>query len=163
VQPIQLSVLVAKPPEEVFDYLADIANHPEFTDHYLVDWRLTREDSVGRGAGARFRMKAPLNRFDWADVTLAEVDRPRRIVQVGRAGKFNRIRTLSTYTLKPASGDQTRVDFEIDTQSPLPTDRVVEAWTRPWLRRKANRGLKRLRTILEEDYGRGKRITMAAR
>jgi uncharacterized protein YndB with AHSA1/START domain len=163
VQPIQLSVLVAKPAEEVFDYLADIANHPEFTDHYLTDWRLTREDSFGRGAGARFRVKVPLNRFDWADVTLAEVDRPRRIVQVGRAGKFNRIRTLSTYTLKPASGDQTRVEFEIDTQPALPTDRVTEAMARPWLRRKANRGLKRLRSILEEDHDRGERITIAAR
>ena len=161
--PIQLSVLVARPAEDVFDYLADIANHPEFTDHYLTDWRLTREDSVGRGAGARFRIKAPLNRFDWADVTLAEVDRPRRIVQVGRAGKFNRIRTLSTYTLKPASGGQTHVDFEIDAQPALPTDRIVEAYTRPWLRRKANRGLKRLRSILEEDHDRGKRITVAAR
>jgi uncharacterized protein YndB with AHSA1/START domain len=163
VHPIELSVLVAKPPEEVFDYLSDIANHPEFTDHYLTDWRLTREDSHGAGAGARFRIKAPLNRFDWADVTLAELDRPRRIVQVGRAGKYNRIRTLSTYTLKPASGDQTRVDFEIDTQAHLPSDRVVEAMTRPWLRRKANRGLKRLRSILEEDHDRGERITVAAR
>ena len=155
--------MVAKRPEEIFDYLADIANHPEFTDHYLKDWRLTREDSVGRGAGARFKIDAPLNRFDWADVTMAEVDRPRRIVQVGRAGKFNRIRTLTTYTLEQTAGEQTRVDFEIDTQPALPTDRVVEAFTRPWLKRKANRGLRRLRSILEEDHDRGTRITMAAR
>jgi uncharacterized protein YndB with AHSA1/START domain len=163
VDPIQLSVLVAKPPEEVFEYLADIANHSEFTDHYLTDWRLTREDSYGRGAGARFRVRAPLNRFDWADVTLAECDAPRRIVQVGRAGKFNRIRTLSTYSLKPASGNQTRVEFEIDSQPVLPSDRMVEAMARPWLRRKAKRGLRRLRSILEEGRGRGERVTIAAR
>ena len=42
-----------RPREEVFAYLADVANHPEFTDHFLKDWRLTREDSEGRGAGAR--------------------------------------------------------------------------------------------------------------
>jgi uncharacterized protein YndB with AHSA1/START domain len=163
VDPIQLSVLVAKPREEVFEYLADVANHPEFTDHYLTDWRLTREDSYGRGAGARFRAKAPLNRFDWADITLAEVDAPRRIVQVGRAGKYNRIRTLSTYTLSLAAGGQTRVEFEIDSQPVLPSDRFVEAMARPWLRRKANRGLRRLRSILEEGHDRGQRITMAAR
>ena len=58
-----MSSTISKPREEVFEYLADIANHPEFTDHYLVDWRLTREDSFGTGAGARFRMKAPFNRF----------------------------------------------------------------------------------------------------
>ena len=49
---------------------------PEFTDHYLVDWHLTRIDSVGLGAGARFRVKAPGNRFSWGDVTFVEVDAP---------------------------------------------------------------------------------------
>ena len=51
---------IARPREEVFAYLADIANHAEFLDHFLVDWHLTREDTFGCGAGARFRVKAPL-------------------------------------------------------------------------------------------------------
>ena len=63
VEPFTVSSTISKPREEVFEYLADIANHPEFTDHYLVDWRLTREESYGTGAGARFRMKAPFSRF----------------------------------------------------------------------------------------------------
>ena len=54
-----MTVSIAKPREEVFEYLADIANHAEYTDHYLTDWHLTREQSYGRGAGARFRVKAP--------------------------------------------------------------------------------------------------------
>ena len=47
-EPVTVSVTVDRPREEVFAYLADIANHPEFTDHYLVDWRMTRVDTVGR-------------------------------------------------------------------------------------------------------------------
>ena len=43
--PSPSAVTIDRPREEVFDYLADIANHPEFTDHYLKDWRLTREES----------------------------------------------------------------------------------------------------------------------
>ncbi len=101
--PLTVSTVVSAPREQVFDYLQDIANHPEFTDHYLVDWHLTRIDSVGRGAGARFRVKAPGNRFSWADVTFAEVDRPHRIVEVGRTGKNNRIRTLGVYDLAAAA------------------------------------------------------------
>ena len=104
VDPVTVSIVVSAPREQVFDYLQDIANHPEFTDHYLVDWHLTRIDSVGRGAGARFRVKAPGNRFSWADVTFAEVDRPHRIVEVGRTGKNNRIRTLGVYELSTAVG-----------------------------------------------------------
>jgi hypothetical protein len=61
--PVRSSVVVDRRPEEVYEYLFDIANHAEFTDHYLKDFRLTREDSLGLGAGARFRVDAPLNRF----------------------------------------------------------------------------------------------------
>ena len=68
--PVTANVLIDRPREEVFDYLADIANHAEFTDHYLKDFRLTREQSYGRGAGARYRVDMPLNRFPWADTTI---------------------------------------------------------------------------------------------
>ena len=63
VEPFTVSATIASLAKQVFEYLADIANHAEFTDHYLVDWHLTREDSYGTGAGARFRIKAPRNRF----------------------------------------------------------------------------------------------------
>ena len=92
--PTTVSVTVARPREEVFEYLADVANHAEFTDHFLVDWHLTREDSYGEGAGARFRVKMPGNRFNWAEATFIEVEPPYRIVERGRTGKYNRIRTL---------------------------------------------------------------------
>ena len=105
---MSVSIIVGRPREEVFDYLRDIANHAEFTDHYLEDWHLTRENTVGRGAGARFRVKAPLQRFSWMGVSFIEVDPPRRIVEAGRGGKFNRIRTMTTYTLEPAPDDGTR-------------------------------------------------------
>ena len=45
--PVTAYVTIGRPREEVFDYLADIANHPEFSDHYLKEWRLTRVDSSG--------------------------------------------------------------------------------------------------------------------
>ena len=111
----------------MFEYLADIANHAEFTDHYLVDWRLTREDSYGAGAGARFRIKAPLSRFSWADMTFAEVQPPFRIVERGRGGKFNRIRMLGTYTLSPGPAGSTRVEYTLETVPVMPSDRLMEA------------------------------------
>lgn len=162
-KPVHHSITVARPREEVFDYLADIANHPEFTDHYLVDWRLTREESHGLGAGARFRIDAPLNRFGWADATFIEVESPSRIVMAGRTGKFNRIRTLTTYTLDPDESDRTKVACEVDTTPVYPSDRLMETIGRPWFARKANKGLKRLRSILEDDRDRGARATIAGR
>ena len=69
--PVTAHVLIDRPREEVFDYLADIANHQEFSDHYLKDWRLTRVDSYGSGAGARYKMDGPFQRFGWSDLTSA--------------------------------------------------------------------------------------------
>jgi hypothetical protein len=148
----------------VFEYLIDIANHAEFTDHYLVDWHLTREDSYGPGAGARFRIKAPLSRFSWADMTFAEVDRPFRIVERGRGGKYNRIRMLGTYTLSPGAGGTTRVEYTLETVPVMPSDRLMEALGgTAWMRRQARKAMRRLRTILEEGRDRGRRATVAGR
>jgi uncharacterized protein YndB with AHSA1/START domain len=162
VDPVSNSVLIDRRPEEVFAYLEDVANHAEFTDHYLKDFRLTREDSLGLGAGARFRVDAPLNRFSFADVTVIESVPPTRIVQRGRTGKYNRIRLVSSYELEP-SGASTRVTLTTETEQPrLPSDRIMEALAKGWFKRKQKRALKRLRAILEEDRDRGPRATVAA-
>jgi uncharacterized protein YndB with AHSA1/START domain len=164
VDPITVSATISRPREEVFDYLADIANHAEFTDHYMVDWHLTRVDPVGLGAGARFRVKAPLSRFSWGDVTFAEVQRPYRIVEHGRYGKYNRIRVLGTYTLRPGASDSTIVDYTFESVPVMPSDRLMEMLGgRSWMRRQAAKALRRLRRILEENRDRGKRATVAAR
>jgi uncharacterized protein YndB with AHSA1/START domain len=162
VDPITVSVTIARPREEVFAYLADMANHPEFTDHFMVDWRLTREDSYGTGAGARYRIEAPFNRFPYGDATFVEVEPPRRLVEVGRNGKFNRIRTLGIYELDPAAGASTRVTFTFQSEPKLLSDRLMESFgARPWLKRKLAKSMRRLRSILEEDRGRGARATIA--
>jgi uncharacterized protein YndB with AHSA1/START domain len=164
VDPFTVSTTIAKPREEVFEYLADVANHAEFTDHYLVDWHLLRVDSYGVGAGARFRVKAPLNRFAWADTTIAEVAAPYRIVEHGRGGKFNRVRMLGVYTLSPGASGTTRVEFTFETDPRLLTDRLMETFGGAfWLRRQLGRSLRRLRTVLEEGRDRGRRPTVAAR
>jgi uncharacterized protein YndB with AHSA1/START domain len=159
---VTVSTVISAPREQVFDYLQDIANHSEFTDHYLVDWHLTRIDSVGRGAGARFRIRSPGNRFGWGDVSFSEVDRPHRIVEVGRTGKNNRIRTLGVYELTPATGGATRVEFTLQTVPAKLSDRLLESLgARRWTTRKGERAMRRLRGILERGEGAGQRVTVA--
>jgi len=164
VQPFTVTTTIDKPREEVFEYLADIANHAEFEDHYKVDWHLTREDSYGTGAGARYRITAPMRRFAWADFTLSEVQPPFRIVERGRGGKYNRIKMLGTYTLSDGPSGTTKVEYTLETLPALASDRVLEAiGGRAWTRRQAGRALRRLRTILEENRDRGHRPSVAAR
>ena len=161
--PVNVSVTIDRPREEVFAYLADIANHSEFSDHYLKDWRLTRIESVGQGAGARFKVDAPLQRFSWADMTFVVVEPPRRIVAVGRGGKFNRIKTTAIWTLDDAPGGGTEVEYMVESEPPLPTDRLMEAISgqHGWFKRKTRKALRRLQAILEENEERGARPTVA--
>jgi uncharacterized protein YndB with AHSA1/START domain len=163
VDPVVASVVIGRPREEVFDYLADVANHPEFSDHYMEHFRLTRLDPVGRGAGARFKLHAPLNRFSWWDMTFVEVERPYRIVAVGRGGKFNRIATTTIWTLDPAPGGGTHVEVMTETVPALPTDRFIEGVTgyRGWMKRSLAKSMRRLQGILEENVDRGPRATVA--
>jgi uncharacterized protein YndB with AHSA1/START domain len=163
VDPFTVEVVIAAPRAQVFEYLADIANHPEFCDHYLTDWHLTREDSYGVGAGARFRLKLPIrSRYAWADSTFTEVA-PHRIAERGRAGKYNRVLTRGVYELSEAGHGTTRVAFTLETLPKFPSDRLAEggALGRLWMKRKNKKALDRLRAIFEEGLDRGTRASVA--
>jgi uncharacterized protein YndB with AHSA1/START domain len=163
VDPVTASITIGRPREEVFDYLADIANHPEFSDHYLEDFRLLRIDSYGRGAGARFRRKRRFRPL-YEDMTFVEVERPYRIVAFGRGGKFNRIKTTTIFTLDETGGG-TEVEVMAESEPPLPTDKLMETVTgyRGATKRNLRKALSRLQSILEgdEDRVRGHRATVA--
>ena len=162
-EPVTLSTTIARPREEVFEYLADVANHPEFTDHFLLDWHLTREDSYGRGAGARFRVKTRVDRFAYGDITLDEVQPPELIVATGRGGRFNRIRHRTTWTLKPDERGNTVVEFCTESEPVMQSDRLMEKLlrTRSAATRHHRRALERLRSILEAGDQRGARATLS--
>ena len=159
--PVTASIVIDRPREEVFDYLADIANHAEFTDHWMTEWRLTRIDSYGRGAGARFKAARKGERYAYGDMTFIEVDRPYRIVAAGRGGKFNRNKTWTTWTLTP-QGQATQVEVTTETEPALLSDRLMEGvmLKRGWTKGRLRKSLSRLQSILEEDLDRGKRVTV---
>jgi uncharacterized protein YndB with AHSA1/START domain len=161
VDPVTVHTSIDRPIDEVFSYLVDVANHQEFCDHYLTGWRLTREDSVGVGAGARFKQGGRLNRFGYFDLNVVEVDAPHRLVAVGRGGKFNRMQTWSEWVLE-RSGSGTRVEYSYEQTTTVPTDKLVEAagGRRAYVKRNSAKALRRLRAILEEGRDRGPRATV---
>jgi uncharacterized protein YndB with AHSA1/START domain len=163
VDPVEVEVTIARPRPEVFAYLQDIANHAEFTDHYLIKWHLLREDTLGQGAGARFKLKARFTRYAWADTTFTDVQEPRLIVERGRAGKYNRILTRGVYELEELhNGQSTRVTFTFESKPKLLSDRIQESMgRRGWIKRKNQKALRRLRSILEEGRDRGTHVTLA--
>ena len=166
--PVSTSVNIDKPRAEVFEYLADIANHPEFLDHLFKDWRMLRTDTYGRGAGARFRSTKRNDRFGWGELNVLELQRPHKILMVGRGGKYNRIETFAEWRLDEQGADATRVTWTFETAPPLPTDRNMETLSgrKGWFKRGSRKALKRLRAIQEEGpttKRRGARATVAGR
>jgi len=163
VDPVSASIVIQRPRAEVFAYLADIANHRGFLDHSLVDWHLTREDSIGLGAGARFRAKLRFNRFSYFDVTFTEVEAPYRIAFVGRGGKYDRTLVHGEITVKQEGSGAVRVEWTVETEPKLPSDHLMElvAGQTGVARRGLHKGLQRLRAILEEGAESSGRATIA--
>lgn len=157
--PVTADVLISRPPEEVFAYLADVANHPEFMGHFTSGWHLTREDTYGPGAGVRFKFKQRRNKYAWIDQTILEFEPPRRIVLGGRTGKFNRIRTLTDWELEPGTGGTTRVRVSFEKVPKTFADRFGEG--RGFHRARWRKTVKVLRDILEDERDHGARATIA--
>ena len=128
--PIHAETEIDVPRERVFESLADLAARPSFTDHFLTDFHLTRIDSSGVGAGARFRVKAPLRKA-WMDTAIVEQDEPFRIVEHGQGGRVNRIRTNTVWELTEGPGSLTAVTLTHWTEPTNPLDRGARGRSPP--------------------------------
>jgi len=161
-QPCTLSQKIDRPVTVVFEYLSDLANYSEFTEHFLADWRMTREETYGLGAGGRFREDLPFERFGWGDMAVVEYEAPRLIVLVGCGGKYNRIRTLTAFELTDDGNGGTEVTLTVETRPVFPSDKAIGAIGQNRARRRGwRKSLKRLSRILEEGKERGPRATIA--
>lgn len=150
--PVGAEIEIDAPRERVFATIADLARRPSFTDHFLSDFHLTRIESSGVGAGARFRVASPL-RSVWMDTAIAVLEQPHRIVERGRGGRANRIPATTVWELTEGSGSLTRVRVSHWTEPSNPLDRALEALAGNSI--SAQRGwreaLRRLRDQLESD------------
>src|SRR5947207_6603836 len=139
---------ISAPREAVFDFVADLAARPAYTDHYLSDYRLARANPYGKGAAARFRMSAPLG-AQYAELELKELDRPRRLVEELRVGRLGRTRAVAVYDFTPEAGGTTHVELTTYSEPATPIDRLREIGAAGWVRRQSKVALERLRMIFE--------------
>jgi len=148
--PVSAGIEIDAPRERVFATLADLARRPSFTDHFLTDFHLTRLESRGIGAGARFRLVSPL-RSIWLDTAIVELEEPHRIVERGRGGRGNRIPSTVVWELTEGGGRLTGVRLSHWTGPSNPVDRALElaAASSVWEQRGWREALRRLRDELE--------------
>lgn len=160
--PVSAEVEIDVPRRRAFGAIADLSLRPAFTDHFLEDFHLTRIESAGVGAGARFRIAVRPRRV-WADTTIVEADEPHRIVEHGRGGRGNRIPSTTLWELTEGPGSLTRVRVSYWTEPSSPVDRrleLISAASIPYERR-WREALRRLREQLESgELGAG-RVALA--
>jgi uncharacterized protein YndB with AHSA1/START domain len=161
-RPFSVSTVMDVPRERVFDFLSDIANHAEFTDHYLSEFRLERLESSGIGAAARFRIDFPLGKV-WGDCAIAELEHPHLVRLEGQMGRIGRIKTEAVYKLTQAGREMTLVEYTFSAVSGSRADRVRELLGfRAWLKAKSRTALGRMAEVLEEDRPSTRAATVAA-
>lgn len=150
--PVSAEIEIDAPRERVFETIADLALRPSFTDHFQHGFHLTRIESRGVGAGARFRSGSRL-RSVWMDTAIAEQEPPHMLVERGCGGRANRIPATTVWELTEGAGLLTTVRISHWTEPSNPVDRAVEALSgsagaaqRGW-----REALRRLRERLEGD------------
>ncbi|MGH2714652.1 MAG: SRPBCC family protein [Thermoleophilaceae bacterium] len=158
---VTVSTVISAPREQVFDFVCDLAGRPAYTDHYMRDYRLARVNPVGVGAAARFQLRGPVAK-EYAELTVTEVDRPRRIVEEIRLGRRGRNRSVALYEFSPEGGGTTRVELTTYGEPATVVDRFRQLGAASWMRRQTGKALERLRMIFEEpSRGELKRATIA--
>jgi uncharacterized protein YndB with AHSA1/START domain len=159
--PIHAETEIDLPRERVFEAIGDLAVRPAFTDHFLSSFHLTRIESSGVGAGARFRVEAPL-RSVWMDTTIVALEAPFRIVERGQGGRVNRIPTHTVWELTEAPGSLTAVRISHWTE-PGHFDRGLELFSAAsvWQERSWREAMRRLREGLESGTLEGERVAVA--
>ena len=146
-RPVSVSVTIDVPRERVFEYLSDVANHAEFSDHYLEEFRLERLESRGVGASISFRIG---RRAQWGEAVITALDAPYRIEFTGQTGRLGRVGISAAYTLTPSGHRMTTVEYTVSTTPATRVDELREALgKRSWIRRRSRKALRRLAALLE--------------
>jgi hypothetical protein len=149
VKPVTVSATVPKPSQEVYEFLAVLANHEGFMDHFLVDWQFSGP-TRGAGARARARQNAPGSQ-DWMEFEVLEAA-PERIVEeaVSAGGKR---RTRGTYLLGERSDGGTNISFELAWLQVPRSERLAPFLSRAFVRRVNAKAMHRLAKQLTEQKG----------
>ena len=144
--PITVTASIDAPRERVFDLICDLAARPSWIDHFASEYRVERIQAAGVGAAARFRVDAPAG-VRYMETVIAEADRPYRVVEHARGGRFDRIPMRLVWELE--AGPTTTVTLTFWTTPPSRFDQTRELGRERWWRRRWTKSLDRLRGLVE--------------
>jgi hypothetical protein len=140
-KPVDVTIEVPYPTEEVYDFLDVMANHEPFTNHMLRDWEYSGPD---RGIGSKARVKVNAGgRTDTVDIEVVSADRPKTIVEQNIGAGGRRVAN-GTYTLAELPSGGTRIAFEYAWRKAPLSERLASPLVRAFIRRSNEVAMTRL-------------------
>lgn len=146
--PISLETTVDAPRGRVFDVIWDLSRRPSWTDHFVSDFRLSRVDAVGVGAGARFRVGAP-GGIRYMETVIAAAEPPHTIIEHGRGGRWDHVAITARWELSAGEGAPTELTLTFATEPGSMFGKLREFRAQGWWKRRWKRALRRLAEQLE--------------
>jgi uncharacterized protein YndB with AHSA1/START domain len=145
--PVTVSVEVARPRQEVFEYVDVLANHERWLKRLYKDWSF-EGPRRGVGAIARAQVDAPAA-AEKVSFEVVESVSPERIVEAGESAHGKR-ETRGTYRFTELEGGGTRVEFEFVWLKTPRTERMIPFISRAFMHRALGTSMKKLAALLEE-------------
>jgi hypothetical protein len=148
-QPAIASVRIRRPRPAVHALVADLSRHPEYLDHFLVDWRMTSDITTGPGAAARLRAKGGGGDAE-IEIEIVDVTGEQIVIET-RSGRRGSRRMRLVYALEDVADGATQVTFTLTLLKGSVIDQVTWALPRSHLERQYAQAMLRLKGLLEGD------------
>jgi Polyketide cyclase / dehydrase and lipid transport len=138
-----VAILVARPQDEVFDFVADARNRPQW-DESVETEELTSPEPIGVGTTIRTRLKPSLGRRAEYTWEVVEHEPPSRMTIDSTSGPFP---TSLEWRLTGNGGD-TRAEFSV-RGSPHGLMRLMQPLIARTIQQNLDRNFPRLKQLLE--------------
>jgi hypothetical protein len=142
---VTVEIDVPQPRADVYAFLDVMANHEQFTDHMLTEWKVS---GPATGIGSKAHVTSTVGgRKDGIDIEVIEVVPDVLIKERNVAGKGRRVGT-GTYRLSDLPDGGTRVEFEYAFERIPAVEKPFKPLMTSLLRKGNARALARLKESL---------------
>jgi hypothetical protein len=145
--PVKVSVEVARPRQQVFDYVDVVANQEVWRKNLYKDWRF-EGPRRGVGAIARATPDAPTSN-ERIEIKVAASRAPEEIVEEIESAHGKR-QTTETYRFTEVGEGRTRIELEVAWITVPKSERIASFVSRAFMARAQGKSLKLLAAQLEK-------------